>query len=459
MTETHDRTLSGTFNLDQSEPLLVSKHASFASFYKQHPDQSANANFGKVLYMSTCFLVLFTAATGAQTLTAQLYQELHYATLGKLNQSTVYGVFCLAALLTPGLTKNWGYKNGVFIGSLGFIFTLIAGAMTASCEDNKLSPFCQNDVYVYAVNLSCSVLNGLTAPILWTFANRYVTSCANESNKGKYLGTFSSFVFAAGVAGSILGAIVIPRMGTVKFYYIASGLTLLAITMIFLAPNVPKYGEQNGSETVFDKIKSMARMAPSRQMRPLLPFFFCCGFLLAVYYGFEYNIVLHAIPGRSQSEQDEVTATVMLVEGIMTVVASFSAGKLADSIKRISVIYIYLCCGVLALVTSFMSYQTQSLFLAYVMASFWGIAYSGGYTMANIIVSKDFEGSSEAFNVYNFLSTLATSLGFGLCVIVKDIPTFLCIAAVILVLTKISVFFFKQKDELVAKEDFLEKGL
>jgi len=445
MSKTPTNPYTDSLSDNTKSPFLKQKKPHLESFYKGPPaSSSSDPNLGKVIYISLCFLILFTAFNGAQALTAEIYEQLHYKSLGKVNQVTLYAVFCIASLITPALIKNWGYKNGVSLASLGFFCTLLAGAFTCSCSGHLTSFLCHKK-YIYTVNIVAASVNGLCGPVLWSMVNRYITSCTNEHNKGKYFGIFSGAVFAASVAGSALGAVVIKIFGQFGFYLTCCFLSICATIMMFMAPNVPKYGEV-GNENILEKINKMGKLAVSRSMRPLILFFFLVGFLLAVYYGFEYEIILNAIPTLSKDDQNYETAKVMFVEGLMTVVAGYSAGKLSDVWKRTTVMIIYALFSAFAIIATYFSYIQASLPLAYLMAVLWGTSYSGLYTLAGVTIAKDFEGGLEAYGIFNFMSTFATSVGFAMCVYVHNVELFLTIVGGLVMMTLVSIVFYKQKE-------------
>jgi len=47
--------------------------------------KDSNKNMDKVLYVSLAFLVMFTAQSAANSLASQIYEDLGFAALGKLN--------------------------------------------------------------------------------------------------------------------------------------------------------------------------------------------------------------------------------------------------------------------------------------------------------------------------------------------------------------------------------------
>ena len=428
-------------NTQQSIPLLK-VHTHEQTFIKPG-DPSPNIN--KVIYLGFCFLILYTAFSGAQTLMAEIYQQLGYTTLGKINMLTMYAVYCCSALIAPGLIKDWTYKTGIFVGSLGFIFTLVAGVMTTSCYPSGEYVWCESVHYILAINIVCSTLNGFTAPILWLSVNSYITGCANESNKGRYMGIFFSFVFTASLTGGLTAAVIIEHFGQFIFFLIACILACVAACMIVIVPDIPKYGQVQNADGVMTKMAKMARLGVGRPMLPLLPYMVMIGLSFAIYNLFESVLILHTIPNMKKENQNDITAIILIVEGAMTIVASYGAGKLADTLKRNVVLTIFNVSVFLAIVFSFITYYQKSLVCAYIMACFWGIAYSGAYTLIGAVMAKDFEGRLEAYGVVQFTLNVAIALGSVICIYVSNVELFLCIIFLFLVVSQISLLFYKQK--------------
>jgi len=354
-------------------------------------------------------------------------------------------------LILPALAKDWTYKNAMFVASFGYICTVSAGALTSSCATQS-HIWCGNDSLIYLINIGASIINGIAGPLLWLSASRYITACTNETNKGTYFGIFSSFVFAASVAGSILAACVIPHFGKVGFYLVACAFICCAILMLSVAPQVAKYdANTTADESLGKKIKNLVNLAVGSRMRPFLLFQFLVGILLAVYNGFEFKVVEYTVPSLPSGEPmgkddvDYVTALVFTYEGIATIIASFAAGKLADMLPRKIVLNIFNIFGVLAIGVTLLSYYTVNLSLTYLMAILWSMAYSGGSTLIGIVRAKDFDGSLEAYSIAQFMPNLATAVGFGLCIMVTNFELFLLIISVLVVITIISTSLYKQK--------------
>ena len=81
-------------------------------------------------------------------------------------------------------------------------------------------------------------INGLGASILWVGQGKYITSCANEENKGFFFSLFW-FILMTAFVGNLIGAFVIGQFSLVAFFVIMSLICLLG-SLGFLLLAQPK---------------------------------------------------------------------------------------------------------------------------------------------------------------------------------------------------------------------------
>ncbi|RZJ99708.1 MAG: MFS transporter, partial [Flavobacterium sp.] len=340
------------------------------------------------------------------------------------------------------------HKNAVFIGSLGFIFTFIAGAMTTICAENPTYTWCQERSYIYGINILCAIINGFFSGILWISVNRYITACSNRANEGRFMGIFSALFSCSNVTGSLVAAYVIKHFGQFHFYLTACAISCLAMVMVYFAPEVHRYDKEHSEQESFrEKSLKVIKLSYSPRMRTFLLFLVFVGIVCAVSAGFEYKIILSTIPNMSKEDQNAVTALVFVVQGLVTIIFSYVVGDLADMFKLSYVINGFLMTNFIAIGLSFLSYYMHSLVLAYVMAGFWGLAFSSTATLTGIVMMKDFNGSLESFALLQLLNNFATVLGYGMCIWITDIVTFLYVILGMLIVTQISTFMYKSPEK------------
>ena len=427
---------------------FVDSTARFTILQETNSDslRSSNENIGKILYIGASFLVMFTAFNSANNLVSEIYDQLDYQSLGQLS-SLVLCFATLPVILFPGFMDRWSHKNAVFVGSLGFIFTFFAGAMTTICAEDSSHSWCQKRSYIYTINIICAIINGFFSGILWISVNRYITACSNRANEGRFMGIFSALFSCSNVTGSIVAAYVLKHFGQFHFYLTASGISILAILMVYFAPDVNRYDEKESEQLSFrEKSLKVIKLSYSPKMRTFLLFLIFVGIVCAISAGFEYKIVLSTIPNMSKEDQNATTAWVFMVQGLVTIIFSYVVGDLADMFKLSYVVNGFLMTNFLAIGLSFLAYYLQNLVLAYVMAGFWGLAFSSTATLTGIVMMKDFHGSLESFALLQLLNNFATVLGYGMCIYITDIVTFLYVMLGFLIITQFSTLLYKSKE-------------
>ena len=435
--------------------------------------QTSQENSRKVVYMGLCFLVLFTAFTSTQSLLSEIYDQLEYETLGQATLLALYGTFGIAVIIVPGMIIHWSYKKGIIIGSLGYLFTLVAGTITMSCApDAETSSFCENTKSIYYLNISCAIVTGFCAAIIWLAVNRYITTCSSPSTRGRMMGTFFCLFSCSNVFGNVLAAVAVDALGYFNFFLIADIFAGIAVIMLIFAQEAPKAnGEDADHLNVLDKAAMIRELVQNTRMRSFLLYMFFTGFVVAIYNSFEYQVILAAVARPELSELDVdarlaeerregvITSLVFTIQAVMGIIASYSAGRLADNYKRSFVLNVFTGSFALAIVFSFISCKTTDLFYTYIMAGLWGFGYSGASTMIGIVMAKDFEGSIEAYAVSQLITNVATIVGFVLCIVItpgkegssggdiNNIITFLIVTSVIWAATQISTLFYKPNED------------
>ena len=450
--------LSSSYYQDDDSVYLSGSHSKIA--LQPGPIHNASdfvivtrSDIKKVLYISTCFLILHTAFIGIQNLGSKVYtQPDTLYSIHRTNMIVLYAVAAGAALITPNFIKKWRFKTGLFIGSLGYLFNIGAGIVTSMCSKENTYLWCTDSRYLHIINISCSVLNGLTIPIMWIFGFGYLSACSSDRSKGQYFGIFSSFIFAGSVIGNLLEAYIIETYGLYVFYITAGGLAAFSSLMFLCAPGVSKNGFERYSENIIHKIVKIFKLAFGKEMRPLLLNMLLSGMLYAVFNSFQYTVIYYVLPYNNndnndgdQTDNQDVESILLIIEEIAAIMTGSIAGKLADYMKRSILLTLFnvITCG--AVVLSFLCYYQKSLVFVYVMAALWSVAYAGTWTTINIIMAKDFEGTLDSYAVVQLLMNLAALSGFIMFYFTNDIPLFLTTVGSLLILTQISLYCYRQK--------------
>ena len=407
--------------------------------------RSCNKNIGKVLYMGTCFLVIFTAFSSANNIVSEIYDQLDYESLGQLS-SFVLNLATLPVMIFPGFINQFSIKNSVFVGSLGFIFTLSAGALTTICAEDPTYSWCQKRSYIYTINIILSVIAGLFSGVIWIALNRYITACSNGANEGRFLGIFAAVFSCSNVTGSIIAAFVLKHFGQFNFFLVACVISILSIFMVYFAPEVDRYDKEDEQLGFKEQSIRVIKLSFNPRMRTFLLFLIFVGIITAIYTGFEYRIILHAIPKMSKEDQNAITSWVFMVQGVSTIIFSYVVGDLADMFKLSYVLNGFLMMNFVAIGLSYLSFYLESLILAYVMAAVWGLTISSACNLTGIVMMKDWNGSLESFALLQFVNNVGIVFGYVMCIYMVDVVTFLNVLLGILIITQISTLLYKSKD-------------
>lgn len=108
----------------------------------------------------------------------------------------------------------------------------------------------------------CAFIAGIGTSLLWVAHGRYVTLCADDSNKGFFNSVFWVFMMACQVIGNILGGTIITKVKQSTFF---TGFTILAciaaIWMLGLPTPKPYPSDEAEKETEMVKVDPEAGKA------------------------------------------------------------------------------------------------------------------------------------------------------------------------------------------------------
>ncbi len=407
--------------------------------------RDSNENLSKVLYISTAFFILFSAYNGAQSLMSQIYEQLGYKQLGRQSLVALYFTFLVNNLFAANIIQNWSYKKGLFIGSFGYIGSLLTGLFTTWCAGDQTG-ICTNEPFIYFINFFGSGLNGFCAPILWLSHAKYITTCSNQYNRGKFFGYFWGMMNFNMIMGNIIALYVIHAFSQLTFYVVMSTLACAASIMILFAPSVEKTGVDK-PKTVSQKIQDMKNLATGDRMPYFIPFLIFNGLVVAEYIGFESQVLQSILVGREKKEINEYTAAVFIFQGVIAVIIGFFTGKLADKVQdRTLLMNSSLLCVVGAEIVSLLAYHLANVGLGYVMGFFWGLGFSAVHTLAAVVISKDYGGLIESFALMQFFTEIGVIIGLVISILfASQITTAICIVYFFTVITQSVSRAYKSK--------------
>jgi len=400
---------------------------------------------GKIIYMGLLFLLLNTASN-CQNLLSQIYEQLGYDNLGTTTLLLQSFFYVVGTLTIPGIIKNWEYKRGINIGVLGNILVLVAGTMTTACGVNKNLAWCQDSLYVYGSNLIFALVYGFTGPMIWFSGIRYVSGCASKDQQGQAMGIFIALFSGSLVLGGIVSKVTITRFGSFGYYLISFGFACISMIMSMVAPQVKKAKEEDAEERIIEKTKKILKLVVGSNMRVLLPYMLYTGFISAMVAAFQYKLVQNTDSSMTPDDLNKISATMNLVQGIISIVTSVVAGKLSDMLKRRTALGLFTISQVIAVIVAYLSYREKSFVLVYATAILWGIGIFGANTVLATVIAKDFGGSLEAYAIPQVLNPLATTLGYALCLL-PQMMLVLVVLAVFSLFSVICTSFYKAKEE------------
>lgn len=166
--------------------------------------------------------------------------ELGFAKLGIINLTVLYLSFMIASPLAVPINKKLGTKLTLFLASLTYVIWVAAFILPAYKYEKKLQKIdlkdgIFSDASITAISLITASINGFGAGPLWVAQANYVTSCSNESNKGRFQGWFFAIFYASSLLSNLLAGVLIEALGKTMFYLIMTFVSLFAsIYYLFL---------------------------------------------------------------------------------------------------------------------------------------------------------------------------------------------------------------------------------
>jgi len=136
----------------------------------------------------------------------------------------------------------------------------------------------------------------------------------------------------SGVLGNLMSNRIIHTYGKSSFFIICTSMVALSVVMILCALSVDKYEEEDVSESVTQKCGKIFKLSVQKRMSIFLPYLLYVGIVTAMYGGFEYRLVeetisldgISTIPKEQENYKSSITALVLMVQSLVTVLISYS---------------------------------------------------------------------------------------------------------------------------------------
>ena len=157
-------------------------------------------NYRKALFVSVCFLVLFTAFDSVRSITPENLDQNGFGSLGFWELALLYLVMAFSSLISPAVVSKMGFRWCFVIGALGhfaFLLSQILPAWAAESdqadEQNAVIKFLRSHHFIKIFSFICVTINGFAAAVLWVAQGKYFSKCATPDSRGFYFGLFWSF--------------------------------------------------------------------------------------------------------------------------------------------------------------------------------------------------------------------------------------------------------------------------
>ena len=196
-------------------------------------------NGGKLMILSTGFLLLFCVFMTAQNLASQVLDDLGFGNLGFYSLAVLYFIFAFSCFIATPIVNKCGERFSMTVGSMCYTFytaSFILASLPGQYPEDASNWYASKD-FIGFTNLFGAACNGFGAAILWVAQGRYISRIANDSNKGTYNSIFRAFMQVSGIFGALFSALVLKNTNTFNFYSIMTAIGILAsLFFLFLPP-------------------------------------------------------------------------------------------------------------------------------------------------------------------------------------------------------------------------------
>jgi len=278
-----------------------------------------------------------------------------------------------------------------------------------------------------SVAIFAAMVNGFGSALLWTSQGVYISSCATDKNRGLFMGIFWFINMGSQIIGNLIAGVVLHLASLPTFFIVMACIAFIGAS-IFLFLGIPKNIDENpeldmlaktkssvGNEAVADinaSIRSTIGHLVSKRVRPLLPFFFLIGVLVAYCPGLLPRLISSSVEG-SHAEQDSKSAYAMVGFGVGACTSAIAVGKVVDvkGTRFSLVLGLVLCISASVLSMIHALVNTYSL-LSFVTTFVWGLTITCGRTIMSSINGTEFPHKSEAFAACQLICALGSFFGF-----------------------------------------------
>ena len=179
-------------------------------------------NFERVLYIGWGFTLLDVAFITAQGLTSKVLHDNDFKVLGYVAIATIYLTYSIFSFFSKPVVDCLGNRFSLSLGCFFEAFHMVGLVLPAlrkeyqdaAKEGDVDVPMSSDSAYnwiCFAI-IFCAFIAGVGTSLLWVAHGRYVTLCADDTNKGFFNSVFWVFMMACQVIGNILGGTIITKV-------------------------------------------------------------------------------------------------------------------------------------------------------------------------------------------------------------------------------------------------------
>ena len=156
-------------------------------------------NLGKLLTMSTGFLLLFCVFNTAQNLASDVLKDLDFGNMGFYSLAFHYLTFSLSCFVATAIVNKCGERISMVLGAM--CYTLYTGCFILAAAPKQYPDASDfpllSDGFIRFFILFSAACCGFGASILWVAQGRYISRIANNENKGTYNSIFWAFFMSS----------------------------------------------------------------------------------------------------------------------------------------------------------------------------------------------------------------------------------------------------------------------
>lgn len=415
----------------------------------------------QLLYISVSFLVLLTAFNSVQSLVVELYLQMGYRYLGKLNLFFYYLIFTISSFFAANLVQQWGFRASFFFGTLAMQGMYLVGLFMSYCvsplefsdvpqqdtsERKVPGGYCDNTLDIVLVNLLSYSLGGAASAVMWNAVSGYISSISKEENFGNFFGIFFSISSCSLIFGSILPTYTFSYLNLVDYFLIVMVISLASLVLFYFTPETAKHiytesglnrplmiQSMRGSSAFSDSpalaqspslgtsIRKTIRILRDEEVQTWTFLFFLSGYIQAMIYGFLYKFGEISYPMMTYKEKDIRLSIMFIFLAVAEVIGGWLVGKAIDLYGIEFVIRkILIKADWIMIIASFVQCFAQSFYLAIAVAVLLGFCDNAITTIINGVVKNLFIASLDYFGVYRVTTGTGLLCGFLISLLIEN---------------------------------------